>query len=348
MSFTLILPPLNDPATEFVVEQYYVTVNDAVVAGQPFALVRSERWAWDVPATADGTVNALVAEPGSTVALGAPLIELREDGPTTRVPHPEGTRCQRPTTNDESIDGGEQETQNREQIDQNQRLKRPSLVKEPQSESILAQLRVRATPVAQRMIMAHGLDLAALSGTGRGNVVTRADVLAVIREQGAGNKEQKTINGQQTVVVTEQDEDAAQVAPDSQSSIRNLQFAQPSNLPYALTAIEVDLATAVATVAQHQARWARRGVTLSATACVAAASVAALGEHPLLHSAWHDDGIILRGRVQLAVEHRTTGEHQRTYIPHAADLNAAGIARRLAHAAHHEEIEPKAATFVIM
>jgi pyruvate/2-oxoglutarate dehydrogenase complex dihydrolipoamide acyltransferase (E2) component len=312
MSHTLVVPPLDGSDT-FVVEQYYVAVNDTVVAGQPFALVRSEHWAWDVPATSGGTVDALVAEPGSTVAPGAPLVELRDEPPSTNNEPQQAI-----------------EAQNRDVV------------------PTTAAQRVRATPVARRMIAAHGLDLAALSGTGRGNIVTRADVLAVLEnkeqhpEGTRKNKEQETRNRQTAAI----EETPPSIGP--QSSIRNLQFPQRSPVPFALTAIEVDLAAALATVNQHAARWARRGVTLTATACVAAATVAALGEHPLLHSAWHPDGIVLRSCVQLAIEHRTTGEHQRTLIPHAADLNAVGIARHLAHVAHDLGSAQEAATFVIV
>lgn len=313
MSHQVTVPPLDGSDT-FVVEQYYVALNDAVAVGQPFALVRSECWAWDVPATTNGIVSALVAEPGSTVTVGAPLLEIREQG-----------------------------TEDQEQAEQSQRIKRPSLVEEPQTEPILAQLRVRATPVARRMIAAYGLDPAALIGTGRGKVITRADVLAVVE-----NAEQGIKNTEQTVTFAEENEHAAQIAPDGQSSIRNGQFSHPSNLPYALTAIEADLATALATIAQHQTRWARRGVTISTTACVAAATVAALGEHRLLNSAWSDDGIILCSRVHLQIEQPTLAGMQTTLVPDAADLNLVGLARRLAHAVHQEKIEQQAATFVIV
>ncbi len=324
MSYTLVVPPLNDSATEFVVEQYYVAVDEPIVAGQPIALVRSERWAWDVPATTGGVIGALLIEPGDTVVEGAALIELRDE---------------RPTTNDQP------RTTNHDEQQQAIEAQNHDVV------PTAAAQRMRATPVARRMIAAHGLDLAALTGTGRGNVVTRTDVLAVLgtREQAPsgyqGNREQAPSgyqgNGEQRTTIEQ-----PQTSTDLQPS--NLPTFQPSNIPYALTAIEVDLATALATVAQHQARWARRGVTISITACVVAAAAAVLGEHHLLNSAWHDDGIILRGRVQLAIEHRTTGEHQRTFMPHAADLNAVGIARWLAHGARHEEIERQPATFVIM
>jgi len=339
MSHQVILPPLDGSDT-FVVEHYYVAVNDEVVAGQLFALVRSEHCVWDIPATTGGVIGALLIEPGGTVVPGAVLIEIREQG-----------------------------SEGKEQAEQNQRLQRPSLVEEPQSEPVLLQQRVRATPVARRMIAAHGLDPAALIGTGRGKVVTRADVLAVVgnREQAPGttprgcpvrdlgNKEQgntgtpdQRATKEQRAVIEE-----TQPSTDHQSSIVNRQSSQPSNVqrstfnvPYALTSIEVDMSTALDMIAKHE-QWARRGVTISTTACVVAAAAAALGEHRLLHSTWTDDGIILRSRVHVLIEQPTSSGMRATLVPDAADLNAVGVARCLAHPAHQKESKRQPATFVI-
>jgi pyruvate/2-oxoglutarate dehydrogenase complex dihydrolipoamide acyltransferase (E2) component len=106
------------------------------------------------------------------------------------------------------------------------------------------------------------------------------------------------------------------------------------------------MSTALDMIAKHE-QWARRGVTISTTACVAAAAAAALGEHRLLHSAWTDDGIILRSRVHVLIEQPTASGMRATLVPDAADFNAVGVARCLAHPAHQKESERQPATFVI-
>jgi len=93
----MMLPTLADEATQYIVEHYYVAVDAPVVAGQVVALVRSERFAWDIPATASGVISALLIEPGGTIVGGARLIELHDQRPTTNDQRPT-TNDQRPTT----------------------------------------------------------------------------------------------------------------------------------------------------------------------------------------------------------------------------------------------------------
>jgi len=169
----------------------------------------------------------------------------------------------------------------------------------------------------------HDVDLALLSGTGRGNIITRADVLAVI-----GNREQEA-------------------ARSTQHAARSTQHAvSPSNLPYALAAIEADLSAALDVTTGHERR-ARRGVPISTVACVAAATVAALGKHRVLNSAWSDDGIILRSRVHLLIEQLTRSGMQTALVPDAAALNLVGLARRLAQINNEEHADRQAVTFAI-
>jgi pyruvate/2-oxoglutarate dehydrogenase complex dihydrolipoamide acyltransferase (E2) component len=227
MSHQVILPPLDGSDT-FVVEHYYVVVNDEVVAGQPFALVRSEHWAWELPATANGIVRALVAEPGSTVAARAVLIELRD---------------QRPTNDDQQSPNNDEqqqaiEAQNRDAV------------------PIMIAQRVRATPVARRMIAAHGLDPAALIGTGRGKVVTRADVLAVIgnREQAPstlwlrdpGNKEQGNTETREQRATKEQ----RAVMEETQPSVD-----RPSSIVHRLNLPTFNVQHSMFHTRSHRSKW---------------------------------------------------------------------------------------------
>ncbi len=203
MSYQVILPPLEDGAIEFVVEQYYVDVDVSVVVGQAVALVRSARFAWDIPATMSGIVSRLAAEEDSMVTPGAPLLEIREQGTGDRE-QGTGNREQEART-----------TGNREQ------------------EEAAAQ-RVRATPVARRMAARHDINLATLSGTGRGKSITRADVLAVIgnRDEGAGMRAQEAESREQGTRISPQ-----HAALSTQHSVSTF---QPSNLPTFQLALRPD------------------------------------------------------------------------------------------------------------
>lgn len=74
----LLLPQLEPGATEATVEQIFVQPADTIAAGQPVAIVRTERFAWDIPATTAGTIAAISSPPGARVPIGAALVRLHE------------------------------------------------------------------------------------------------------------------------------------------------------------------------------------------------------------------------------------------------------------------------------
>lgn len=116
---------------------------------------------------------------------------------------------------------------------------------------------------------------------------------------------------------------------ESQRSIAMQLIASKLAIPHALTAVEVELSVVLGYVEAQRGRLARRGIDLTVTACIAHAAVAALTQHRLLNSVWSDEGIILRGQVQLGV---VAGQHADSafgLVPNAADLSLQGLARVL-------------------
>src|SRR3712207_3427364 len=61
-----------DAAREALVAHYYVAPGDHVRAGDPVALLRTDRYAYDIPANRDGVVGELLVVAGERVVLGTP------------------------------------------------------------------------------------------------------------------------------------------------------------------------------------------------------------------------------------------------------------------------------------
>ena len=199
---------------------------------------------------------------------------------------------------------------------------------------------VRATPLARRMAVLHELDLATISGSGRGGLITRADVLQMIAPQ-------------QTTVMAEQDEnfvqpeivqhEAAAIVQKTVQVVPALPaFAIDRFAPVALSAIEVDCSAITKFVTREAARLARRCAALTPTICIARAVVATLHDFKRLNSVWTDDGIIVRGRVQLGIVQNEPGGALRV-IAEAGDQNVLGLARAL-----HKSQGDVAPTFAIV
>lgn len=70
------LPDLGEGLTEAEVVQWLVAPGDAVTLNQTLAEVETAKAVVELPSPYEGTVSALRAEAGQTVAVGAPLIEF--------------------------------------------------------------------------------------------------------------------------------------------------------------------------------------------------------------------------------------------------------------------------------
>ncbi|ALX66931.1 dihydrolipoamide acetyltransferase family protein [Microbacterium sp. XT11] len=74
------LPDLGEGLTEAEVVQWLVAPGDAVALNQTLAEVETAKAVVELPSPYEGTVSALHADAGETVAVGAPLIAFEVDG----------------------------------------------------------------------------------------------------------------------------------------------------------------------------------------------------------------------------------------------------------------------------
>ncbi len=308
----LSLPPLDE--SQATIDKYYVQPGDHVAAGQPLAVVVTTRYAWDVPATTSGVIAELLAQPGDTVHAGQPLARLT---------------------------GGADDARNNGRA-------------------------VRATPVARRIAVAHGIDLATVAGSGPGGRITRGDVIALLPAEARPPRAKPAFSSCFTLSLPAE---ATITAPPPRASLAQKEPVRESpppareptrhpvsdtqrhmaadalrreSMPYAISAVDVDLTRALAFCESSGQRLARRGITLTPLVCVTYVAAQALLSHRLVNSAWSDDGIIVRGRVNIGVRMAHGGA---ALIQDAPAWSAQRIAHRIS--ADHDPPAIDDATFTI-
>lgn len=286
----MTLPPLDEP--QATVERYYLQPGAHVRRGQPLAIVVTRRYEWDLPATAEGTLSAILAPPGTTVSAGQPLVRL--------------STADRP-----AADNGRM---------------------------------VRATPLARRIAQRHGLDLAAVSGSGPGGRITRGDVLQRLPQAAAAIATPATTTGGGQRLPDAPTASApppdARPAASRAPAVTPLPLSAPQRhqadaalqrdaLPYALHAVELDLSRVLAAIAAQRPAPPRRAGEMTPLAWIVWAAAQALLRHRLVNSRWSAEGIIVRSRIRLAV---VRPDGRATLLEDAPDLSPQGIARRLSTA----------------
>lgn len=158
MSTEIRVPTLGESVTEATIGQWYKKVGDSVAADEPIVELETDKVTIEVPAPAAGVLEAIAANPGDTVDVGALLGAIGAGaGAAAAAPKAEA-KTEVPANNAAG----------------------PEEVKpEPAARPVTATDRAPA-PSAQKLIAENGLDGADISGSGKSGQVLKEDVLAAL------------------------------------------------------------------------------------------------------------------------------------------------------------------------
>ena len=76
MSKSVMMPALGESVVEGIIVKWFVKVGDQVKSGDVLVEVETDKANAEVPATEDGFVAQIFAQPGATVQVGEPLLAL--------------------------------------------------------------------------------------------------------------------------------------------------------------------------------------------------------------------------------------------------------------------------------
>ncbi|HET9221392.1 MAG TPA: dihydrolipoamide acetyltransferase family protein [Roseiflexaceae bacterium] len=312
MSIEYQLPELPLGSPEATLIRWLKQPGDRLAPGDPLLVVANDSVEVVFPIAFEGTVDALLAVEGAPVTVGASVARIA--AALVVVDKEAGVEGEGPVLGERETPAG------------------------PVSASR------RATPVARRIAAKAEIDITRIGGSGPGGRISKADVLAYL-----GNARLGAIDGANRR--SSKQADGSGLSTEKDSSILNSQFSALNALspmrraiaahlvrsratsPHALTAMEVDMGQVAVARACLRDGFARRGIDLTYTACVALAAVEALLRHPLLNSSWSDAGIVLRRRVHLGLAVALPDGLITPVIREAQDLNLRGMARAVADVA---------------
>jgi pyruvate/2-oxoglutarate dehydrogenase complex dihydrolipoamide acyltransferase (E2) component len=274
-----VLPQLPFGGPEITIVRWLKRAGDRVSAGEPLLVVVNDRVELALPAANDGVFGGALASEGSVVTAGMPVATIAaQTAPGSAAPS-------QPAPPDPL-----------------EHIAAPALI-------------VRISPVARRIAISAGIDLASLTGSGVSGRIVKADLLPLLDNQ--------TFEAEQLRILPS----PASQSPDLPVSQPPASSLQPHEDIYVLTAIEADMQRVIEAVAHLRPGYARRRLELNHNACIALAAVAALALHPLLNSAWQGDVVVARRRVHLTVV-PSAGAPARL-VHDSQDLNLRGLARAL-------------------
>ncbi|MET8428971.1 dihydrolipoamide acetyltransferase family protein [Nocardia sp. NPDC004860] len=186
-----LLPDLGEGLTEADILEWRVTVGDTVRIDQIIAEVETAKAAVEVPVPFEGTVIELHGAAGDTLKVGTPLVTIRGTHTAAAGPAPAAPAGHEQYREEERAGSGNvligygtgfDAPRRRRRVHSADRSTAAPGVHEqadvvgPTSTTVPPSAPRVISPLVRNLALSKGIDLSALTGTGPGGIIVRADV----------------------------------------------------------------------------------------------------------------------------------------------------------------------------
>lgn len=352
---------MGEGVIEGTIGRWLKNEGDSVEEFEPILEIETDKVTTEAVAETSGTLLKINVGPGETVEVGAILGVIGEAGesqPTTVIDDQPLVDLQPTAVGEQtaSKSGLERTSVHGAAVVEHRRRANGS------GKSADARRKLgRISPVVSRMAEEHGIDLYQVEGTGRNGRITKHDMQAFLdsrqtsSEQSAVGREQpaeaRTTQGTAAPASNAPATSNVQLAPSDtvqpMTAMRRMiakhMVESKRTSPHVTTVFEIDFSAVVTHRKQHKADFAAQGVKLTFTPYIMQAVAAALREYPMANSSWSDDGVVLRGAVNVGMATAIDNGLIVPVIKGADELNLLGMARRvndLAERARANRLKP--------
>ncbi len=297
---SVLMPQMGVSVAEGTITEWRKRPGDWVEADETICDVTTDKIDVEIPAPAAGRVERILVDAGQTVPVGTALAEIdsaARPGEAHPDEHGEETKERAPAPDSADAVAAEGE------VDRSGFF----------------------SPVVRRIAAEHGVDLAAVRGTGVGGRVRKKDVLAYIADGGAEapGRPEPVLHMESPYQRAQEAERAPKAAPapagdgaaappaaaegrrepmsPMRQQIARHMVESRRTAAHCTTVVEVDLSRVAARRAELREPMARRGVKLTYLAFVAVAAVEALERHPRLNASVAGDEIVYHDDVNLGI-----------------------------------------------
>jgi pyruvate/2-oxoglutarate dehydrogenase complex dihydrolipoamide acyltransferase (E2) component len=331
----VVMPRLGESIVEATLARWRVAPGDRVQRGQVLAEVETDKATNEIPSPRDGVVAALACAEGQTVEVGATILELSGGEVATDRPRPTPAAPPPPASTGAPS---------------------PERLPSQRLGPVPVDARggpLRTSPAVRRLARLHRLDLATLTGSGKGGRVTRDDVLRAVEggtRPPAADLGSPFAARDPVPAAPRAPQPAPQPAaragynpppPRPQQGDRVVPFSRRRQqiaermvhsqrvAAHVFTVAEIDMKAVLDALAQDAAHAAAAGVKLTFLSYVVAAIARALVEHPELNAVVGDDALVLRSERNVGVAVDTPEGLVVPVIHRADELGLVGLARRI-------------------
>jgi 2-oxoglutarate dehydrogenase E2 component (dihydrolipoamide succinyltransferase) len=302
------VPPLGESIVEATISRWLKKEGDAVAPGESLVELETDKITVDVPAMSTGVLSKRLKNEGDVVHVDDVLCEIQEG--------PAGTATSTTTAP----------------------AKQPEAPRPPEAPKPAAPApnaaEPRVSPAAARVAADKGIDAAAVTGTGRGGVVSKADVIGAAEKAASSPgataapapapKEQQTPSRPMTPLppATGDRETREKMSTRRKRIAEHLLESQHATA-HLTTFNEIDMTAVNALRERHKERVEKEsGVKLSLMPFFVKAACAALKTYPTVNAQLDGDSIIYKHYVNMGI---AVASDAGLVVPNVKDADRKGM-----------------------
>ncbi|GIN11422.1 lipoamide acyltransferase component of branched-chain alpha-keto acid dehydrogenase complex [Shouchella clausii] len=306
MATKMTMPQLGESVTEGTISRWLVGPGDTVQKYEPIAEVLTDKVSAEIPSSYTGTIEQLLVDENETVAVGADICTIVEEG-------------------------GSEAKESNEEIKTEQK---PNPATKEQTKAEPSQ-KSRYSPAVVRLAQEHGLDLTTIPGSGRGGRITRKDVETYVagnhkpepQQPPAQAKQQEPVRSTPSQAIAAHDQEIP-VAGVRKAIAENM-VRSKTEVPHAWTMVEVDVTNLVKLRDKKKAAFKEQeGISLTYLPFFMKACIEALKEFPEINSQWNGTTIVRKKDINLSLAVATDDALYVPVIHQADELTIKGLAKK--------------------
>ncbi|MBC1920544.1 dihydrolipoamide acetyltransferase family protein [Listeria grayi] len=310
----ITMPKLGESVTEGTISSWLVAPGDKVEKYDALAEVLTDKVTAEVPSSFSGIVKELIAAEDETLEVGEVIctIETTEAGTT------ESTETSEP------------------------KQEQPKEAPKTEIASEKSAATGRFSPAVLRLAGEHNIDLAQVSGTGKGGRITRKDILRYVENPQTETVQATKVSASEPakpatvspVATTEQGDKEIPVGGVRKAIAKHM-VTSVQEIPHAWMMVEADATSLVRYRDKIKAGFKKEeGYNITYFAFFIKAVAQALKEFPELNSTWAGEKIIQRKAINISIAVATEDLLYVPVIKHADEKSIKGIAREVTELAN--------------
>lgn len=310
----ITMPKLGESVTEGTISSWLVAPGDKVEKYDALAEVLTDKVTAEVPSSFSGIVKELIAAEDETLEVGEVICTIE----TTEARTTESTETSEP------------------------KQEQPKEAPKTEIASEKSAATGRFSPAVLRLAGEHNIDLAQVSGTGKGGRITRKDILRYVENPQTETVQATNVSASEPakpataspVATTEQGDKEIPVGGVRKAIAKHM-VTSVQEIPHAWMMVEADATSLVRYRDKIKAGFKKEeGYNITYFAFFIKAVAQALKEFPELNSTWAGEKIIQRKAINISIAVATEDLLYVPVIKHADEKSIKGIAREVTELAN--------------